>query len=313
MVRSDTVEVRGSIPQGSVLGCLLFLVYINDLPKEINEKCTLFADDVSVLFEFSKNEYFNTNLAQTLDQINSWMSDHNLLINTDKTKLIQFYPYQKPSLQLELTINDKKIEEVGYFTLLGITLDTHMNWKNHISNIKTKISKFQYALFTLRKNTNFSTALSAYYAYAHSWLRYGIAMWGNSTNVHELFVMQKKCMRILVGVPNRESCKPHFVKHGILTLPCLYIYELCMYVRKNIHLFKKQQNRRLQYTYKLTLPESTIKAFQNSPHYAAVKYYNEIPDHIKKEESDKAYGKKLKSFLAQKCFYTAQELFEVSC
>ncbi|KAF9822449.1 hypothetical protein SFRURICE_003449 [Spodoptera frugiperda] len=65
------------------------------------------------------------------------------------------------------------------FNLLGINIDTHINWKTHIEHIKSKLSKFTYALFQIKCSTNVETALSAYFAYAYSWLRYGIMLWGD--------------------------------------------------------------------------------------------------------------------------------------
>lgn len=235
------------------------------------------------------------------------MNDHNLSININKTNLIQFYPHQRTPPPLKLELNNKEIVQVGNFKLLGINLDSHMNWKTHISITKTKISQFLYGLFTLRKTTDFATALSAYYAYAHSWLRYGIILWGNSTDAHDLFIMQKKCIRVLVGIRNRDSCRPHFTKHGVLTLPCMYILELCIFVRKNFHLFEKQQNKRFKH--KLILPVPNLEIFRNSPHYAAVKYYNQLPNYLKAEEKYTTYAKKLKSYLLNKTYYTVEDFF----
>lgn len=103
-------------------------------------------------------------------------------------------------------------------SLLGIEIDTNVNWKPHIEKVGKKLSKFTYALFELKKCTDLKTATSAYYAYAYAWLSYGIILWGNSTEVNQLFVLQKRCVRTLVNITDTESCRPHFIKQKILTL-----------------------------------------------------------------------------------------------
>lgn len=102
---------------------------------------------------------------------------------------MQFRSYKRPPLNLDIAFNNMKIEEVNTFSLLGINIDTHINWKSHIEHIKTKLSKFTYALFQIKQSTDTHTAMAAYYAYAYSWLRYGAMLWGNSVNVQEIFVM----------------------------------------------------------------------------------------------------------------------------
>jgi hypothetical protein len=89
---------------------------------------------------------------------------HNLELNNNKTHLIQFHPYQKPPLNLNTVKTIQNIREVQNIELLGINIDTHLNWKAHINKIKSKISKFIYALSVFKVNTHSKCALTAYYA-----------------------------------------------------------------------------------------------------------------------------------------------------
>lgn len=285
-IRSDKKIINASIPQGSVIGCLLFLIYINDLPKITKEPCVLFADDISLLTACDNTVGLNERLQNIFDKIAEWMKDHYLEINYEKTKLITFYPYQKSPLEINFTTNGTKIENVKEFTLLGVTIDTNLNWKTHVKNIRSKLSRFAYALREIKKTTDFHTALTTYYAYAYAWLSYGIILWGNSTDTPSLFTLQKKLIRILTNIDQMDSCQPYFKKHQILTLPCIYILEICKFVRNNLTFFTKRgdkhTNRSLRHRNRLMLPTSNMTLHSNSPYVMSIKIYNKIPETLKK-------------------------------
>jgi hypothetical protein len=311
IVRSDRKIINASIPQGSVLGCLLFLIYINDLPKIINEHCVLFADDISILISGINEKNLNDKIKIIMDKTNNWMTDHNLEINFFKTKLMTFQPYQKAPLSINFYYKNNKLDVVDELTLLGIAIDTYINWKPHIQKIKSKFSKFIYAFLEIKKTTNMQTALAMYYAYAYAWLNYGVIMWGNSTDAPSLFILQKKIIRILVNIGSTDSCKPHFIHLQILTLPCIYIYEICKFVRKYSEFFTKRiennPNYRLRNKNKLIIPTSRIKLHLSSTQAMAVKIYNNLPEQLRNLEKDIEFLNKLKTTLLQKAYYTIEE------
>lgn len=313
MARSKPIKINNSIPQGSVLGCILFLIYINDLPKSINQSCVLFADDISLITSCKTNINLNEQLTDIFNNIANWMTDHNLDINYTKTKIMQFRPYQKTPLDINFIYNNTKLECVNTFTLLGLNIDTNINWKNHVQKITKKLSSFTYALKELRKATDLSTSLSAYYAYAYAWIRYGIILWGNSVDAQDLFITQKKCIRILSNIKVPETCRPCFRKLKILTLISIYILEICKFVRKYPQYFLKQSDfpRRFKsrYEHNLVLPTSKLSIHSSGPNVMAVKIYNKIPEKIKLLEKYNIFERQLKEMLIEKTYYTLDEYF----
>lgn len=307
-LQSEYQTINSSIPQGSVLGCILFLIYINDLPKITNHTCILFADDISLLFDYPPNCNSSSTIKETFNKVFEWMRDHNLELNANKTKAIQFRPHQKQPTDLSQLLHDLNISEVTDFKLLGLIIDSHLDWKNHIATIKSKLSSFLYALTILKSNTHVECALSAYTAYAQSWLRYGILLWGHSSNAHEVFIAQKKCVRILANIPQTDSCKPHFINLQLLTLPCLYILEVATFVKKNIHLYKFHTSARRRN--KLVLPEPILDIYKKGPYYRSIQIYNALPDFIKNLNNISLFGSKLKSHLVNKCYYSVIEYIE---
>lgn len=313
-VRSKATKVTKSIPQGSVVGCFLFLIYINDLPKIIKEPSILFADDMSIIFPTKDESQLNEKLNNIFRELLSWLKDHNLVMNFNKTKLMVFRPRQKTPLHLSYNIHNINIECVDYFTLLGISIDCNLNWKSHVQNLSKKLSRFIYALNELKRTTDTNTAKIAYNAYAHSWLRYGIALWGNSTDATTLLTLQKKCIRILANIGPMESCKPFFKQYKILTVPSLYILETCKIVRQNIELFKNVDDSYtgsigLRKRNKLILPKSNLSMHQTGPYSMAIRLYNALPKHLKEIDKYNKFVIALTDFLNDKCFYKLNEYY----
>lgn len=289
-------------------------IYINDLPNYINETSVLFADDISILTSCNNNQNLNQTLTSILDTTTYWMSEHNLEINFNKTKIIPFHPRQKTPININFEYKGSKLEIVNKFTLLGLDIDTHIDWKPHIQKIKTKLSKFTYALREIKKTTDLKTAIVTYYAYAFAWLKYGVILWGNSTDAPSLFTIQKKLIRILTNIEDTDSCKPHFKKLNILTLPCLYIFEICKFVRKHPQFYSKradiQTKHKLRHGNRLNLPTSRLNMHSSSAFVTSIKIYNKLPEYIKNTESNNIFTNKLKRFLLDKSYYTIDEYFK---
>lgn len=305
--KSEIRYTNWSIPQGSVIGCILFIAYINQLPNVIHSPCILFADDVSILFKCKDDSESRDNIIKSFQSVQNWLHEHNLEVNLKKTKIMQFRPRQKVKLDLKPVIDKLKIEEAQEYKLLGLTIDTHLTWVTHVQTVKSKLSQFTYALAILKSNTHQEAALSAYYAYAYAWMRYGVLLWGNSTDAQDIFILQKKCIRILFNIRPRNSCRPYFLSEKILPLPCIFILEAALFIRKNINQFTYCKSARRKHL--LNLPISDMKIFKQGPHYAALKIYNKVPIQIKSETKDKPFYFKLKQFLLSKCYYTLDEFY----
>lgn len=313
-VRSDAQPMKNSIPQGSVLGCLLFIIYINDLPKIVDEPCVMFADDFSLLMSVNNDTDLNKKIHNSIYKIEKWMNDHNLEINYSKTKIMQFKPHQKKELKIKFSYNKFKIDCMPTYTLLGIVIDTNINWKSHVEKIKSKLSQFTYSLRELKKSTDIKTATTAYYAYAYAWLNYGTILWGNSVDVHDILVLQKKCIRILANIQNNETCKPYFKTLKILTQPCIYILELCKFVRKNNQLYTKlgDMPRRYESRSKNNLFQVTskLKLHSSGPFPMSIQIYNKLPENFKCELNYNKFKNNVKKFLIEKAYYSVREYLE---
>ena len=123
-----------------------------------------------------------------------------------------------------------------------------------------------------------------YYSYLHSILTYGIIFWGNTPHSNVIFRMQKKMIRIMVGVRNRDSCREYFKRLKILPLQSQYLLSLLLFVAENVDYFRLNweiYGFNTKNKSNLHLPHSKLTVFQRGPHYSGIKAFNNLPTYVK--------------------------------
>lgn len=303
--KSEHKIIKYGVPQGSVLGPLLFIIYVNDLPKVVNNKMTLFADDTTVLFHNKDINNLVTDINSSLTCIIKWLECNNLNINLDKTKVMNFKQRNNGIQKLHISYSGKQIDEINTIKFLGLYLDSDMKWKSHIDYVCKKLSKFAFALRMLRKVVNTNTLLTAYHGCVSSTLRYGIIFWGNSVHKDLAFRAQKKCVRSISNIKQIDSCKPHFIKLGLLTLPCLYILESCIFIKANLNLYSF--NKRVRHNDKLCSIFCNTHLYKQSLFAKAPIIYNNLPKAMRTTEDLGSFKRQLQSLLVTKCYYSVNE------
>ena len=198
---SDLLPITCGVPQGSVLGPLLFLLYINDLPNTSSQlKFHLFADDTSIYY-LSRNLSDIESLINTeLKSVANWMKANRLSISTSKTNFILFHsPKNKPRKTLNVKIDGNAINEVQSVKYLGVEFDSNLTWKPHISQLSLKLSKTVGVLSKIRYFVDSDVLVMLYYALIFSFLNYGIETWGLTypSYLKPISIIQKKCIRIM--------------------------------------------------------------------------------------------------------------------
>jgi len=218
---SNWARVRHGVPQGSILGPLLFLLYINDLPKIINKTSApiIFADDTSILFALSNPTGFNKNICIVFITLNKWLRANQLSSNFNKTNYVHFTTKRNMSVNLKIGFDNNFITNSSYTKFLNNTL----SWNNHIDLIMKKLSKACYIIRNVKTYMSVSSLQVIYYTFFYSVMSYGLTFWGNLLLSSIIFRIQKKAIRIMEGCGNRVSCRNLFKKLQILPLTSQYM------------------------------------------------------------------------------------------
>ena len=193
--------LKHGVPQGSILGPLLFLIYINDLALSIGNLATpiLFADDTSIIISNTDPGEFKRNVSEVLTETSKWFQSNFLSLNCDKTHFLQFFTKKQTELQIQITTPNSVISNINSTKFVGLIVDSTLSWKDHISELASKLNKACYAIRAIKPLMSLEVLKTVYYSYVHSALSYGIIFWGNSHFSDSIFKIQKRILRVITN------------------------------------------------------------------------------------------------------------------
>ena len=235
-ISSSSRIITHGVPQGSILGPLLFLIYINDLHKSIiHSETHLFADDTNLLYTNKSVKKLNQHMNHDLKSLQIWLRANKISLNAKKTQLIIF---RSPKIHIKKHLNfricGQKLQPTTHLKYLGIILDEHLNWKAHINTLSSKLSRSIGLLSKIRHFVSYVSLHSLYYSLFHSHLTFGCQLWAQSLNNQNIKIqnLQNKAMRIINFKGYRESVHQLYSKSKVLKLHDFVFQQNCVLAKQ---------------------------------------------------------------------------------
>ena len=302
-VISSSCPVSRGVPQGSILGPLLFLYFINDAANISNNFVPiLFADDTTLSFKCSTLTGSNTLCNNELEKFFEWSTANKLTINKSKTFYI-LHTYRTFNMeQSNITLNGHLLENFDKGMFLGIMIDKKLTFQPHIDHISAKISKSIGILFKLSSlKTPKPVLKQVYYSLIHSYLNYNICCYAGTydTHLNRLFILQKRAIRIINSAPRLAHTNHLFYSSGILKIHDLYKLNvaLIMYEHRHLGQYERSHSYDTRFRANLLPNRSRLTVSQNSISVVGPNLWNTIPTDIQNIPSRDSFKYFYKKYL----------------
>eukprot|EP00733_Pompholyxophrys_punicea_P000942 Pompholyxophrys_punicea_v1_NODE_379_length_2093_cov_14.874387.p1 type:complete len:468 gc:universal NODE_379_length_2093_cov_14.874387:1649-246(-) len=328
---SSTVPVLSGVPQGSVLGPLLFNMFVNDLPTVLKTMWpTLFADDTN-LFSFHQSiPVLIESCSLDLQNVLLWFNCNKLLPNSKKSLALLFASPARRNQQTilpPLPFLDSHITVSRSTQFLGLHINDSLTWNTHVDALTVKIARLSGLFYLLRSFLPVSALLVLYNALVLPRLSYGIELWGSSksssTYLHKLFLLQKRLVRLIGHSHRRSHTAPLFSSLKILPLFSLHRLKICLLAHKIVNDPPLHQLYGLPplhlssviHSYS-TRSASSLQLFHPSPHrhftsrslyHKLVDEWSVLPEVIRRIKSRSVFKQAVKTLVAQQTLESESE------
>ena len=307
--RSVCRSVHLGVPQGSVLGPLLFILYINDMFNSCpGLQLIHFADDTSAFLSNSSSDRLCRVVNRELGNLNEWLNANRLSLNVSKSQFMVFSD-SRISVDFSLSINSIPLTSTSNAKFLGIHIDDKLNFKLHVNNVITKISRVRGMLWRCGSLVSLAVKKMVYQSLVFSHLSYGVIVWGKSSVGNELKIKatQNRIIRQIYGSAGSEI----YSNYKILSFENLYEYfiliKLFMEFNKgDVSYFSSkvlalQTNHRYSTRFnesECLIPPSLVKSkCMKSFLYQSIASWNALPLYIKHANSSLIFKRQVKEYL----------------
>ena len=233
---SDSLPLCTGVPQGSILGPLLFIIYVNDLHNANNTlSATMYADDttLSTTLQFNHQSIHNPLVINNaLNDFSNWLQLNKLSLNVKKTKYMIFHHPNKQFREPDLILNNDKIERVKTFTFLGLIMDEHLTWKPHIDKIASKLSRASGIINKLKNILPLNIKITLYNTLVLPHINFNILLWGHS--YCKVYKLQKRIVRNIKCASYSSHTNPIFHDLNILKVQDIHLLSKLKFYYKHI-------------------------------------------------------------------------------
>ena len=230
--KSTHNDIVCGVPQGSVLGPLLFIIFVNDIVNSSKLlKFILFADDTNLFYSCTDLALLQTNINLELGKLSIWFRANRLSLNVNKTNYVIFRRNQV-NMDLAIHIDNIPLTRVNSTKFLGVFIDSKLSWNTHVTNVASKISKGIGALCRVKSLLPKSILLMLYHTMIYPYLNYCCIVWGGASSsvLEPVKVLQRRALRILDKTNYRAPSNPLFIKYNLLKLNDIYLLQVSQFM-----------------------------------------------------------------------------------
>jgi hypothetical protein len=291
---SSNIKITScGVPQGSNLGPVLFLLYVNDLPQAlVNATPSLFADDTTLRNSGRNARELRQKMNEDLEIVAMWFIANKLTLNISKTNGCHFRPRNSQKVT-GIHIAGQEIEMHESVKYLGIYVDEKLSWSDHINKLTQKVNMYSGILGRIRSSLDNQTLRTIYMSLVHSVITYGIELWGCAfpTTLRPLITAQKKLIRVISKTSYRHSTSPLFcfwkirpIKYEIHLRHSLLSYDIVRRGNRSLEVITEHTHNYPTRFSKTNLPLPRTRTRRQGTSgilNTIVKSYNNLPDDIK--------------------------------
>lgn len=297
------------VPQGTVLGPVLFSIYMNELLHLLpSVGMVCFADDTAIIIKEKTWKETKAIAESALRKIKVWFDLNFLTLNSDKSSFLCFSISKKTACDFtNIILHDsdcqntpcrcnKKIERQTKVKYLGVILDENLKWNHHVEYISTRIRKLIYKFYQLRQFMQKKTLTMIYLALVESILNYCITAWGGAckTTLQSIIITQKYILKIMLNKPKKFSSTILFKEAKVLQLNQIYLKAVFRILCKNtqyLNVISHCKNTRSAMRRNVTIPKASKTKFQRTLIYASPIIYNLLPIELRNKPYNKVKTK----------------------
>ena len=291
------------IPQGSIIGPLLFIVFINDLPNVSDYfRSCLFADDTTLSISNSNSSELIQNCNSELIKIHNWTLANRLTINIDKTEVILFSNKSFDKEANVLTLNGGDLQYSDCCKFLGIKIDDSLTFSKHIDCISGKLSRGAGILHKIKDTLPIDARICYYYGFLYPYISYCAPIWASTYDIHlkPLITQQKRAIRIIADEAPNSHTPPLFKKLGLLTVVDIFKFQLLAHMHKINYRFRNAHNVNTRYCCNLRSKFHRLTKTQHAVSYLGPNEWNMLPRDLQDITNCRTFRKKLKAHLLEK-------------
>ncbi|MEW8547445.1 MAG: reverse transcriptase family protein [Candidatus Thiodiazotropha sp.] len=324
--KSSKEPITYGVPQGSILGPLLFLIFINDLPLELKNTVAstdLYADDTTLYDVQLDRQILENNLQHALNVLDNWCKENGMVLNTDKTKVMLITSRQKRAnlkdKNISLKYNDFDLKITCSDKILGVHIDENLMWNDQFQFLTRKVSSNLWLLSQIRSYLSIEHRLLFYNAYIKTHFDYCSIIWGNSSNINlsKITKLQRRACKIILGseYTNLEEARARLkilsFDESVFLQKAKTMYKIVYDIAPQYlsDLFQLRGtnandtvNLRSISNMNLIIPKPKINLFKNSLSYSGALVWNSIPLEIKKAPTLKLFVNRCTNWLNSEIF-----------